>query len=54
MNSYLFTSESVSEGHSLGEVVAEIVAAYEVEEGQARKDVVQFVSDLVERGLLRV
>ena len=44
--------ESVASGHSLGEIIAEVVAAYEVDEAQAESDVIEFVRDLVERGLL--
>jgi hypothetical protein len=45
--------ESISEGKSLAEATSIIVAEYEVDESQAEVDVMQFVSDLVERGLLR-
>ena len=44
--------EFVSEGNSLDEIVARIVAEYEVAEATARKDVVDFAGNLVERGLL--
>ena len=44
--------EAVSQGQSLGDTVAVIVAEYEVDEAQAQADVNAFVSDLVARGLL--
>ncbi len=44
--------ESITEGHSLGEIAAVITAEYEVDEAQAQADVIEFASDLVERGLL--
>ena len=44
--------EAVSEGKTLGETVDVIVAEYEVDEGQARKDVVAFVEELLGRGLV--
>jgi hypothetical protein len=44
--------EAISEGLTLGEIAAVIVSEYEVEEDQAQADVIGFVSDLVERGLL--
>ena len=44
--------ESIGEGLTLAETAAVIVSEYDVEENQARSDVVEFVSDLVERGLL--
>lgn len=47
-----FIWEFVSEGKSLKDIVTRIVAEYEVAEATARKDVVDFVGDLVERGLL--
>ena len=45
--------ESVAEGHSLGQAAAVIAAEYEVEEAKAQSDVIEFASDLVERGLLK-
>jgi len=45
--------ESVAEGNDLGQVVAVIVTEFEVDEEQAQADVIEFVSDLVERGLLK-
>jgi hypothetical protein len=45
--------ESISEGMSLAEATSIIVTEYEVDESQAQVDVLQFASDLVERGLLR-
>ena len=44
--------ESVADGNDLGQAVADIVAEYEVDEEQARADVIEFASDLVTRGLL--
>jgi len=44
--------ESVAEGNDLGQAVADIVAEYEVDEEQARADVIEFASDLLTRGLL--
>ncbi len=44
--------ESVSEGQSLAQAAAKIVDDYDVEEARAQSDVLEFASDLVERGLL--
>ena len=44
--------ESVAEGNSLGEAVSVIVSEYDVDQTQAEADVLEFVSNLVERGLL--
>ena len=44
--------ESISDGHTLGQTAADIKSEYEVEEYQAQGDVIEFVRDLVERGLL--
>ena len=44
--------ESVVAGDSLEQAVATIVSEYNVEEAQAQTDVLEFVSDLVERSLL--
>ena len=44
--------ESIGEGLTLGETAAIIVSEYEVDEATAQADVIDFVSDLVERGLL--
>ena len=44
--------ESVSEGSSLGEAVSVIVSEYDVDEAQAKADVLEFAGNLVERGLL--
>ena len=46
--------ESISEGKNLGETAAMIAAEYEVEEARAQSDVIEFASDLVDRGLLDV
>ena len=44
--------ESVAEGQSLGETAAIIATEYEVDEAQAQADLIEFATDLVERGLL--
>ena len=44
--------ETFAEGRNLEEAVAVVVAEYEVEEAQAQADVIAFVSNLVDRGLL--
>ena len=44
--------DAVAEGRSIGEIAAIITAEYEVDEARARADVVEFTSNLVERGLL--
>jgi hypothetical protein len=44
--------ESIGKGLTLGDTVAVIEAEYEVEKDQARADVVEFVRDLIERGLV--
>jgi hypothetical protein len=36
----------------MGEIAAVIVSEFEVEEAMVRSDLVEFVSDLLERGLL--
>ena len=44
--------ESVTEGNSIGETAAVIVAEFEVDEAQAQADLIAFATDLMERGLL--
>jgi len=44
--------ESVSEGNSLGKTAESIVSEFEVDAAQAQKDVIEFASELVDRGLL--
>jgi len=44
--------ESVSEGDSLGEAAVIISSEFEIGEERALADVIEFTSDLVERGLL--
>lgn len=44
--------EAIGEGLTLGEIASIIVSEYEVDESQAQTDTIEFVSDLVERGLL--
>ena len=43
---------SVTEGNNIRQAAAAIVAEYDVDEEQAQADVIEFVSDLVTRGLL--
>jgi hypothetical protein len=45
--------ETIAEGKNLSAVVAVIAAEYEVDEDRAQADVIEFVSDLVERSLLK-
>jgi hypothetical protein len=44
--------ESVGEGLSLGETAAAIASEFEVDETQAQVDLIEFATDLLERGLL--
>ena len=44
--------ESVSSGKSLAETAEIIATEYDVAESQAQSDLLEFTSDLVERGLL--
>jgi hypothetical protein len=44
--------ETVADGQSLAQTIAVITSEFEVDEAQAEVDVVEFASDLVERGLL--
>ena len=44
--------ESIGQGRTLGETATTIVSEFEVDEATARADVVDFVGELVERGLL--
>ena len=44
--------EILADGQSLGQAVAVITEEFEVDEAQAKKDVIEFTNDLVERGLL--
>ena len=44
--------EAVEEGHSLGQTAAVITSEFEVDESRAQADVIEFASDLLERGLL--
>ena len=44
--------ESISEGNSLNETAAIIAAEFEVDKERAQADLITFVSDLLERGLL--
>ncbi len=45
--------ETIAEGRNLAEVTATIAAEYEVDEARAQADVIEFVGELVERGLLQ-
>lgn len=44
--------DSIGEGLTLGEAAALIVSEYDVDEDQARADVIEFARNLVERSLL--
>lgn len=44
--------ESISEGQTLRQAAAVVVSEFEVDESQAQADVLEFASDLLERGLL--
>ena len=44
--------ESISDGNSLSETAAIIAAEFEVDKERAQADLITFVSDLLERGLL--
>lgn len=44
--------ESIGEGLTVGETSKVIMSEFEVDEATAQSDVFEFVSDLVERGLL--
>ena len=44
--------ELITQGKNLGEAASVITAEYEVEEALAQRDVIEFVRDLVDRGLL--
>lgn len=44
--------ETVADGKSLAEAVAVITSEFEADEAQVQADVIEFASDLVERGLL--
>lgn len=44
--------ESIVEGRNLGETAEVIASEYEVDKAQAQTDVLKFVTDLAERGLL--
>jgi hypothetical protein len=46
--------ESVADGSSLGQAADVIVAEYEVDEAEARADVLAFAKQLIERGLFVV
>jgi hypothetical protein len=45
--------QSVTEGKTLAEIAGVISAEYEVDEDQALADILDFTSNLVERGLLK-
>ena len=44
--------ESIAAGQTLDQTVAAVVAEFEVDKAQAEADVLEFVSELVKRGLL--
>ena len=44
--------ECIKDGQNLGEIAATIAAEYDVDADRAFADLVEFASDLVERGLL--
>lgn len=46
--------EALGEGKTLGEVTEIVVQEYEVDVGRAKADVLAFVGELVERGLVEV
>jgi len=45
--------EAIAEGQNLAAVAAVIVAEYDVDEVQAQADVIEFIGELVNRGLLQ-
>ncbi len=45
--------ETVAEGQTLDETVAAITTEFDVDEDQARADIIEFAEDLVQRGLLK-
>ena len=45
--------ESVADGQTIAQTAATIANEYDVEQERAQSDVVDFVSDLLERGLLQ-
>ena len=45
--------ETIAEGENLAAVIATIATEYEVEESRAQADVIEFVGELVDRGLLQ-
>ena len=44
--------ELIAEGNNLSQTAATIVSEFEVDEKQAQADVLEFVAELVDRGLL--
>ena len=44
--------DAVAEGNNLEQIAAIIVGEYDVDEAQAQADAVEFLGELVERGLL--
>ncbi len=44
--------ESISDGKTIGEVVDVVTAEFDVDEAQARADIIAFTDDLIDRGLL--
>ena len=46
--------ESIAAGQTLNQAVAAVVADFDVDKAQAEADALEFVNELVERGLLAV
>ena len=44
--------DAVAEGNNLEQIAAVIVGEYDVDEAQAQADAIEFLGELVERGLL--
>jgi hypothetical protein len=46
--------ENVADGLSLGDIATVITAEFEVDDSQAQSDVIDFATELVDRGLLDI
>ena len=44
--------ETIEEGHSLSQTAVVITSEFDVDESRAQTDVIEFTSDLLDRGLL--
>jgi hypothetical protein len=44
--------ESIAEGKTVGQTAASIAGEYDIEHARAETDVIEFVGELLERGLL--